>query len=224
MVNILQKISEIYTHEQWILCFDPYFSDIYSHYAVSQDSCRNLGVSHRAGQVDGDLHRDSPLNVTTKVGFILQKTRNYCHRNKLYVLTRLLKQIHLSRTGFVYPNILCCEHSVPFLLCPKRSHVTMTTVSHSTSIPWYSWYAKCIQEMWETGNPLFFLLLLGLTTQILHGTWYSICILVINNNLSRKKLMSMAAWSCCSFYWIAYCSVRIWIYLFHAEEREISYN
>ena len=39
---------------------------------TSRDSCPSLGVSHGAGQLDGDLHRDSPLNITTKLVFVLQ--------------------------------------------------------------------------------------------------------------------------------------------------------
>ena len=34
---------------------------------VSHDSCASLEASHGAGQVDGDLDRDSPLNILTKL-------------------------------------------------------------------------------------------------------------------------------------------------------------
>ena len=36
------------------------------------EMCPSLGVSHGAGQPDGDLHHDSPLNITTKLVFVLQ--------------------------------------------------------------------------------------------------------------------------------------------------------
>ena len=61
---------------------------------TSHDWCPSLGVSHGAGQLDGDLHHDSPLNITTKLEFGFTNTRNFCHRNKIYVLTSPLKQIY----------------------------------------------------------------------------------------------------------------------------------
>ena len=52
---------------------------------TSHDSCPSLGVSHGAGQLDGDLHRDSALNITNELIFVLQiqeitvtKTKSMC--------------------------------------------------------------------------------------------------------------------------------------------------
>ena len=63
---------------------------------ASQNSCPSLGVSHGAGQLD--LHRDSPLNITTKLVFVLQiqeitviETKSMCWQifSNKYIYNRL---------------------------------------------------------------------------------------------------------------------------------------
>ena len=52
-----------------------------------------------------------------QTGICFTNTRNYCHRNKIYVLTSQVKQICLQPA--VCANILHCEHGVS----PSRIHV-----------------------------------------------------------------------------------------------------
>ena len=65
---------------------------------TSHDSCPSLGVSHGAGQLDGDLHRDSALNITTELIFVLQiqeiavtETKSMCWQvfSNKYIYNRL---------------------------------------------------------------------------------------------------------------------------------------
>ena len=63
-------------------------------------------------------------------------TRNYCHRNKIYVLTSLLKQIYLQSAECA--RIYCTvntEHGVSFLVSPSRIHVQ----AHPWTVMWRLW-------------------------------------------------------------------------------------
>ena len=53
-------------------------------------------------------------------GICFTNTRNYCHRNKIYVLTNLSYQTNIFTTGFVCSNILCREQGVSCLLSQSR--------------------------------------------------------------------------------------------------------
>ena len=57
--------------QQWC-CPGAIFTKGLKSQVLSLDWCPSLGVSHDAGELDGDLHRDSPLNITTKLVFVLR--------------------------------------------------------------------------------------------------------------------------------------------------------
>ena len=88
---------------------------------TSHDSCPSLGVSHGAGQLDADLHRDSPLNITTKLVFVLQIQELLSQKQNLCVGKS--SRTFIFTTDCLCSNILHCEHGVSFLLSPSRIHV-----------------------------------------------------------------------------------------------------
>ena len=100
---------------------------------TSHDSCPSRGVSHGAGQLDGDLHRDSPLNITTKLVFVLQIQEITVTETK-YMCWQVLSN-KIFTTGFVCSNISCCEQGVSILLSPSRIYV----LAHSWTAAWLSW-------------------------------------------------------------------------------------
>ena len=87
---------------------------------ASQNSCPSLGVSHGAGQLDGDLHRDSPLNITTKLVFY-KYNKLMSHKQNLSVDKS--SQTNIFTTVWACSNILYREHGVSFLFSSSRIHV-----------------------------------------------------------------------------------------------------
>ena len=83
------------------------------------DSCPSLGVSHGAGQLDGDLHRDSPLNIAINLVFVLQiqeitvtETKSMCWQ------TCPIKQIYLQPA--LCARIYCAVNKVCHACCHSR--------------------------------------------------------------------------------------------------------
>ena len=54
------------------------------------------------------------LEYYNQTGICFANRRNYCHRNKIYVLTSLLKQIYLQLAAcariYCFVNMVCCHH------------------------------------------------------------------------------------------------------------------
>ena len=85
-----------------------------------------------------------------RIDICFTNTRNYCHRNKIYVLTSLLRKIYSQSAE--YARIYCtvkCEHGVPFLLSSSRIHVQ----AHPWTAMWRSivgsrWRHNCCHWLW----------------------------------------------------------------------------
>ena len=107
-----------------VTCFDLSHDLGQEHYLLtsldaSQDSCPSLRVSHSACQLDGDLHRDSSLNIPSQLVFVLQIQEITITETK----SVLFSQTNIFTTGFVCSNILWYEQGVSFLLSPSRIDV-----------------------------------------------------------------------------------------------------
>ena len=89
---------------------------------TSHDSCPSLGVSHSAGQLDGDLHRDSPLSITTKLVFVLQ-----------------IKEITVTEIKFMCWQVFSCKYIcnrlfvLEYIALWTRRVVLVVTIANSRS-------------------------------------------------------------------------------------------
>ena len=88
---------------------------------TSHDSC----PSHGAGQLDGLASRLTFEYHNQTAWYLFYKYKNYCHRNKIYVLASLLEHLYLQPT--VCARIYCIVNTACHSCCHHREFTSWRT-------------------------------------------------------------------------------------------------